>query len=78
MADGGQESATFNTLHEALRGGFADLQAAVIAEFRSLPSRETSEEMVRRLPERDQDLLDWLTRDPGEGSRLPGCSPSIG
>jgi len=49
---------TLNTLHEDLktvsqetRTGFADLKATLIAGFRGLPSRESSEEMVRLLRE---------------------------
>ncbi len=49
---------TLNTLHEDLktvhqetRTGFADLKATLIAGFCGLPSRESSEEMVRLLRE---------------------------
>ena len=34
-----------------MRAGFADLKATLVAGFRSLPSRESSEEMVRLLRE---------------------------
>jgi hypothetical protein len=49
---------TLDTLHQDLtagfgemRAGFADLKTTLIAGFRSLPSRESSEEMVRLLRE---------------------------
>jgi hypothetical protein len=49
---------TLHTLHEDLtagfaemRSGFTDLKATLIAGFRGLPSRESSEEMVRLLRE---------------------------
>lgn len=58
MADPDRRDAALNTLHgdvTALRGevrdGFADLKTTLIAGFRSLPSRESSEEMVRLLRE---------------------------
>ena len=61
----GNPAATLDTLHgdlgalhgdvRALRGdvtaGFADVKATLIAGFRSLPSRESSNEMVRLLRE---------------------------
>lgn len=63
MARPKPEDVTLNTLHEDLtggfadlksevRGGFADLKATLIAGFRSMPTRESSEEMVRLLRER--------------------------
>jgi hypothetical protein len=49
---------TLDTLHDDLgrgfvkmRAGFADLKATLVSGFRSLPTRETSEEMVRLLRE---------------------------
>ena len=49
---------TLGTLHEDLRAGFAemrsgfaDLKVTLVTGFRSLPSRESSEEMVRLLRE---------------------------
>lgn len=49
---------TLGTLHEDLtagfgemRAGFADLKTTLVAGFRSLPNRESSEEMVRLLRE---------------------------
>ena len=49
---------TLGTLHEDLtagfaemRSGFADLKVTLVTGFRSLPSRESSEEMVRLLRE---------------------------
>jgi hypothetical protein len=67
---------TLNTLHEDLttgfaemRSGFGDLKATLIAGFRSLPTRESSEEMVRllregnRLNEERFTQLDLRTRE---------------
>ncbi|MBI4634998.1 MAG: hypothetical protein HY727_01485 [Candidatus Rokubacteria bacterium] len=62
MVEPGREDVTLNTLHEDLtagfretrvemRAGFADLKATLVAGFRGLPSRESSEEMVRLLRE---------------------------
>ena len=65
MADPGRQDVTLNTLHEDLTAGFAemragfggmqaglaDLKATLVAGFRSLPSRESSEELVRLLRE---------------------------
>jgi paraquat-inducible protein B len=58
MTDPVRPDVTLNTLHEDLtagfgemRAGFADLKTTLIAGFRSLPSRESSEEMVRLLRE---------------------------
>lgn len=57
-----REPVTLNTVHEDLRSGFADLKSEVrsgfadlkvtlVAGFQSLPTRESSEEMVRLLRE---------------------------
>jgi hypothetical protein len=43
--------ATSQDLKGEVRAGFVDLKATLIAGFRSLPSRESSEEMVRLLRE---------------------------
>jgi len=62
VAEHDSENVTLNTIHDDLKGGFtdlktelrgglADLKATLIAGFRSLPTRETSEEMVRLLRE---------------------------
>jgi len=58
MTDPGRQDITLNTLHEDLtagfgemRAGFSDLNATLIAGFRGLASRESSEEMVRLLRE---------------------------
>ena len=62
MAEPGPRDVTLHTLHEDLtagfgemqagmQAGFADLKTALVAGFRSLPSRESSEEMVRLLRE---------------------------
>ena len=58
MTDRDAQDVTLNTLHEDLKGGFsdlkggiADLKATLITGFRSLPTRESSEEMVRLLRE---------------------------
>jgi hypothetical protein len=41
----------FADLKDEMRTGFADLKGTLVAGFRSLPSRESSEEMVRLLRE---------------------------
>ena len=65
MAEQNPGEVTLNTLHDDLRSlhddlrsgfgemrtGFADLKATLVTGFRSLPSRESSEEMVRLLRE---------------------------
>ena len=58
MAEPGRQDVTLQTLHEDLTAGFgemqaglADVKATLVAGFRSLPSRESSEEMVRLLRE---------------------------
>jgi len=58
MTDPGRQDITLNTLHEDLtagfgemRAGFTDLKATLVAGFRGLASRESSEEMVLLLRE---------------------------
>ena len=58
MAERHPSDVTLGTLHEDLtagfaemRSGFADLKVTLVTGFRSLPSRESSEEMVRLLRE---------------------------
>jgi hypothetical protein len=58
MAEPGHQDVTLQTLHDDLtvgfgemRVGFADLKATLVAGFAGLPSRESSEEMVRLLRE---------------------------
>ena len=58
MTNHSPQDVMLNTLHEDLktlreetRTGFADLKGTLIAGFRGLPSRESSEEMVRLLRE---------------------------
>lgn len=62
MTNHSPQDVTLNTLHEDLktlreetRTGFAELKTTLIAGFRGLPSRESSEEMVRLL--RDSNRL---------------------
>jgi len=71
MLERNPDDVTLNTLHEDLTKGFAemrsefgDLKATLIAGFRSLPTRESSEEMVRLLRERLDALI--RGRDNGE------------
>jgi len=66
MAETGHHEVTLTTLHQDLTAGFggmremrvemraglADLKVTLIAGFAGLPSRESSEEMVRLLRER--------------------------
>ena len=72
MPDSDPEEVTLNTLHEDLkggfadlkgevRGGFADLKATLVVGFRSLPTRESSEEMVRLLREANRLQEERLT-----------------
>ena len=51
MTERNPDDITLVTLHEDLTTGFADLKTTLIAGFRSLPTRESSEEMVRLLRE---------------------------
>ncbi len=58
MANQTPQGVTLRTVHEDLTAGFADLKGEIadlkgtlIAGFRGLPSRESSEEMVRLLRE---------------------------
>ncbi len=60
MAEGDPD-VTLNTLHGDLadlkgemRAGFADLKATMIKGFSSLPTRESSEEMIRLLRENNR------------------------
>lgn len=63
MTERNPDDVTLHTLHEDLtagfaemRSGFADLKATMIAGFRGLPTRESSEEMVRLLREGNRQL----------------------
>ena len=56
MTERNPDDITLVTLHEDLTTGFADLKTTLIAGFRSLPTRESSEEMVRLLRERNRQL----------------------
>ena len=58
VTDRNPDDVTLNTLHEDLtvgfadlkdgmRAGFADLKVTLVTGFQSLPSRESSDEMVR-------------------------------
>ena len=47
----GEMRSGFTELKGEMRSGFGDLKATLVAGFRSLPSRESSEEMVRLLRE---------------------------
>ncbi len=62
MADPDPKETTLNTLHQDLRegfadlkqevqGGFADLKVTLVTGFRSMPTREDSQEMIRLLRE---------------------------
>ena len=52
----------FADLKAEVRGGFTDLKATLVAGFRSLPSRESSEEMVRLLREGNRLQEERFTR----------------
>ena len=80
MTERNPDDVTLYTLHEDLttgftemRAGFSDLtgeirsvKATLIAGFRGLPTRESSEEMVRLLREGNQQVLHALV----DGQRL--------
>ena len=51
MTERNPDDITLVTLHEDLTRGFAEIKTTLIAGFRSLPTRESSEEMVRLLRE---------------------------
>jgi hypothetical protein len=58
MAEMNPDAVTLSTLHDDLgqgfaemRAGFTDLKTTLVVGFRSLPTRESSEEMVRLLRE---------------------------
>jgi hypothetical protein len=57
----------FADLKGEMRAGFGDLKATLVAGFRSLPSRESSDEMVRLLRERNRLRLDALIKGRGNG-----------
>ena len=76
MTERNSDDITLNALHEDLtrgfaemRSGFGDLKTTLIAGFRSLPTRESSEEMVRLLRERNRQLA--FHGDSGEPRRSP-------
>lgn len=61
MAEANPEDVSLNTLHEDLKGGFAemhsgfaDLKATLVTGFRNLPTREDSQEMIRLLRENNR------------------------
>ena len=63
MTERNPDEVTLNTLHDDLtrgfaemRSGFSDLKTMLIAGFRGLPTRESSEELVRLLGERNRQL----------------------
>ena len=63
------DDVTLDILHEDLtagfgemRSGFADLKVTLVAGFRGLPSRESSDEMVRLLREGNRLHEERLTR----------------
>lgn len=62
MADPEPEDVTLSTIHGALKAGFADVKATLISGFANMPTRESSEEMVRLLRERNQLQEEWLAR----------------
>ena len=62
MASGEPEEITLKTVHEDLKGGFADLKATLVAGFRGLTTREKSEEMLRLLRENNRIQEERLTQ----------------
>ena len=85
MAERNSEDVTLNTLHADLTGGFtemrsglADLKMALVTGFRSLPNRESSEEMIRLLREGNSPVLTRPSKVEATAS-LPDSqsSPSV-
>ena len=75
MTERNPDDVTLLTLHEDLtagfaemRAGFTDVKATLIAGFRGLPTRESYEEMVRLLRERNRQL-DLHVREPHHESQ---------
>jgi hypothetical protein len=65
-------TAGFADFKAEMRAGFADVKAALIAGFSSLPSHESSEEMLRLLRERNKILaaqIDAMIRARNNGDR---------
>jgi len=58
----GEVRGGFADLKAEVRGGFADLKATLVTGFRSLPSRESSEEMIRLLRESNRLQEERFTR----------------
>jgi hypothetical protein len=54
--------AGFADLRGEVRAGFADIKTTLVAGFRNLPTRESSEEMVRLLREANRLQEDRFTR----------------
>lgn len=54
MAKRKPEGVTLKTVHEDLKAGFSDLKVTLITGFQSLPTRESSEEMIRLLRENNR------------------------
>ena len=52
----------FADLKQEVRGGFADVKLTLVAGFRGLPTRESSEEMVRLLRENNRLQGERLTQ----------------
>lgn len=68
VADPDRQDVSLHTLHDDLTAGFgemradfSDLKATLIVGFRSLPSRESSDEMIRLLREANRLHEDRLT-----------------
>ena len=68
MTDPERPPVTLDTLHEDLaagfgemRAGFADLKTALVVGLRSLPTRESNDEMVRLLREANRLHVERLT-----------------
>ena len=57
----GNPNVTLHTLHDDLTSGFADLKITIVAGFRSLPSREAADEMIRLLRESNRLQEERLT-----------------
>jgi len=92
MADDKPEDVTLTTLHQdfadlkgEIRTGFGDMKATMIAGFRSMPTREQSDEMIRllregnRLNEERFAQLDARIREQRESCRvMESSTPTSG
>lgn len=65
MTKGKPKAVSLSTIHGDLKSGFTDLKGTLIRGFQSLPTRESSEEMVRLLRENNRRLKTALVSAEG-------------